>query len=249
MAQERHLAWDGCLNIRDLGGHPTEDGGVTRFGAVVRADNVRRLTPAGWEALVTYGVSSVVDLRHEEELDADPPAELPVEHLHVPVFAGAGEEYWQRLVGLADAAPTTETAVQAVYESFLERFHARFAEATGAVATAPGGCVVVHCVEGKDRTGLVTGLLLRLAGVSIEHVAADYAISNSNLRPRHEPWIAEAPTEAERARRRRITATPARALAGALERLEREFGSVRTYLREGGMDDAALDAAVARLRG
>ena len=27
----RRLAWDGCLNIRDLGGYPTADGGETRW--------------------------------------------------------------------------------------------------------------------------------------------------------------------------------------------------------------------------
>ena len=48
---DRTLAWDGCLNVRDLGGHPTEDGGVTRFGSIVRADSIRRLTDDGWAAL------------------------------------------------------------------------------------------------------------------------------------------------------------------------------------------------------
>ena len=38
------LAWEGCVNVRDLGGLPTEDGRRTRLGGVVRSDNVRRLT-------------------------------------------------------------------------------------------------------------------------------------------------------------------------------------------------------------
>ncbi len=59
----RELVWDGCVNVRDLGGLPTEDGRVTRFGAVVRADNVRRLSDAGWEALAGYGIRRIIDLR------------------------------------------------------------------------------------------------------------------------------------------------------------------------------------------
>ena len=39
---ERVLEWEGCVNVRDLGGLPTEDGGETRRGAVVRSDTVRR---------------------------------------------------------------------------------------------------------------------------------------------------------------------------------------------------------------
>src|SRR3712207_8980751 len=40
---ERHLTWDGCANVRDLGGHPTADGRTTQFGRIVRADLIRRL--------------------------------------------------------------------------------------------------------------------------------------------------------------------------------------------------------------
>ena len=49
----RDLVWEGCLNVRDLGGLPTEDGGETRFGRVVRSDNVKKLSEAGWQALPT----------------------------------------------------------------------------------------------------------------------------------------------------------------------------------------------------
>ena len=82
----RVLEWDGCGNVRDLGGHPLEQGGNTRFGVVIRADNVRRLTPTGWETLLEQGVRRVVDLRWHEELAEDPPIDVPVEVMHVPIF-------------------------------------------------------------------------------------------------------------------------------------------------------------------
>src|SRR5262249_47969420 len=63
----RHLDWAGCVNVRDLGGLPTSDGRTTRWRAVVRADNLDRLTPQGWAALDAYGVRTVVDLREDEE--------------------------------------------------------------------------------------------------------------------------------------------------------------------------------------
>jgi hypothetical protein len=59
----RALDWDGCVNVRDLGGLPLEGGGETRLGVLVRADNVRKLTDAGWEALADHGVTRIVDLR------------------------------------------------------------------------------------------------------------------------------------------------------------------------------------------
>ena len=68
----RTLRWDGCCNIRDLGGLPTEDGRETRFRVVVRADDLALLSPSGWDALLAYGVNRIVDLRHEH-----PPYEAP----------------------------------------------------------------------------------------------------------------------------------------------------------------------------
>ena len=103
-----------------------------------------------------------------------------------------------------------------------------------AVADSPEGGVVVHCAGGKDRTGLTVAFLLRLAGVGIDEIAADYALSEQRLRPRHERWLAEAADEAERERLRRMTVTPAASMVGVLEELERRYGSVERYLVAGG---------------
>src|SRR6266545_1675488 len=64
----RRLAWEGVLNARDLGGYPAAGGRETRWGAVVRSDNLTPLTPAGRAALVRYGVRTIVDLRLPEEV-------------------------------------------------------------------------------------------------------------------------------------------------------------------------------------
>lgn len=244
----RTLAWDGCLNVRDLGGHPTEDGSFTRFGAVVRADSVRQLTDAGWVALAEYGVSRIVDLRFHDELAADPPREVPAEVVHVPVFPDPATGAWEEIDALSAAAPDDASATRDVYLTLLRLLPEGFAEAVEAVAEAPEGVVVVHCTAGKDRTGLVTALLLRLAGVSVANVAADYATSAENLRERARPWVEEAETEAERRRRERVVATPAEAMVGVLEELQRRFGGVAGYLREGGAADEVLERARARLR-
>jgi protein-tyrosine phosphatase len=248
LPQRRNLNWDGCLNVRDLGGHRTRDGGETRYGAVVRADSIRQLTEAGWGAAVDYGVRTVVDLRMDRELQADPPAELPVRVVHVPVLED-DDEAFAEVEAVARAAPDYAAATRDVYLVFLERFHKNVAAAIAAVARAPEGGVVVHCVGGKDRTGLVTAFLLHLAGVDKEQIAADYAESEERLRPRHDVWLAEAGTEAEREHIRRIAATPAESMVGVLEELERRYGSIQGYLRAAGLTDADLERARERLRG
>ena len=63
------------LNVRDLGGHPTEDGGETRFGRDRPRGQRATLSEEGWEALVAYGIRTSLDLRFDEELDGDPPGD------------------------------------------------------------------------------------------------------------------------------------------------------------------------------
>jgi protein-tyrosine phosphatase len=244
---QRQLAWDGCLNVRDLGGHATEGANVTKFGRVVRADSARRLTAAGWSALVEYGIRTIVDLRFHEELEADPPFEVPVEVVHVPAFPALEPREWAALDRLAEATGDPAAGTKTVYLELLERYPAGFARAVAAVAQAADGGVLVHCTAGKDRTGLVTALVLRIVGVSIADVAADYALSDRNLAPLTAVWIAEAEDELEQARRRRLSMTPAAAMAYVFDELERRHGGAASYLRAGGVSSGDLRLVRERL--
>ena len=71
--KNRLLDWDGCKNVRDLGGLKTEDGRDIQWRAVVRGDTPSRLSAAGWSALFSYGIRTIITLRTfgmvEPELD------------------------------------------------------------------------------------------------------------------------------------------------------------------------------------
>jgi protein-tyrosine phosphatase len=250
--QRRDLVWDGCLNVRELGGMPTADGGETRFGAVVRADSVRQLSDEGWQSLVDHGIRTVIDLRGEDERADDPPAELPVEVVHVPFFEATEtewEEVGRELDAAVAAAPDVATATRDVYLIFLGRFRPNVVASVRAIANAPEGGIVIHCAGGKDRTGLLSAFLLHLAGVPSEEIAADYALSEERLRPRHEAWFEAAESEEELERLRRIAQTPAASMTGVFAELERRYGGAESYLRGAGLTTQELDLARARLRG
>ena len=76
MTRLRVLVWDGCVNVRDLGGLPLEGGGETNFGVLVRADSIGTLTEAGWAALQDYERS--VHDEFAEQVAAVAAAEPPV---------------------------------------------------------------------------------------------------------------------------------------------------------------------------
>ena len=180
----------------------------------MRSDSVRNLSDDGWRAVVDYGVRTVLDLRFDLEREDDPPRELPVDVVHLSLFGELDEAWWNGLDARAAAAGSPVAATQLVYTELLELRGPEMAAAVTTVAEAPPGAVLVHCVGGKDRTGLVSAFLLRLAGVAVDDIAADYALSAEYLAPRHEQWIAGAADEAERERMRRIAATPAESMQG-----------------------------------
>jgi protein tyrosine/serine phosphatase len=248
----RDLAWDGCLNVRDLGGLPTADGGETRFGAIVRADSVTQLSDDGWRALVDYGIGTVLDLRGDHEREDDPPADVRVEVVRVP-FMEASDEEWEEIAAELEvataAAPDNAIATREAYLIFLERFETNVVASVRAVADAREGGVVIHCVGGKDRTGLLAAFLLHVAGVADDDIAADYALSEERLRPRHEAWLEAAETDEELERLRRIAQTPAASMAGVFAELKRRHGSVEAFLRHAGLSDEELGRVRGRLRG
>jgi protein-tyrosine phosphatase len=241
LQRSRALLWEGCCNIRDLGGLPLEDGGQTRFGVVVRADDVSLLSDMGWRAVAEYGISRIVDLRHEDE-----PYEPPVELVRVPLLDPPSlREVDELLLGIDDPAEWRRRN----YLFFLDRFGDRFGRAVSAVAEPVDGTVLVHCAGGVDRTGLIAALILRVAGVGIDAIAADYALSEANWAPTVGEWIGEAPDEAERRKRRILSVMPPEVMRDVLVDLEREHGSAREFLRGAGVDHHHLDGIRTSLRG
>ena len=236
--QRRVLAWEGCLNARDLGGYPTSNGGQTRWGVVVRADNLAPLTETGRRALMKYGVRSIVDLRKPDEVAQ-----------HPNPFTEAGEHgIAYTNISLVDpaAAPSAEfTTLANDYKGLLDRFQAEIAAIMTAIAEAPEGAVLVHCIGGKDRTGIVSALLLDLAGVPRRAIGDDYALTAECLRPRDQEWLENGP--GERAWRERELAkfmpTP-QVMLEVLEHLDERYGGVEAYLLQTGV----TPEDIARLR-
>jgi protein-tyrosine phosphatase len=176
---ERHLLWDGCANVRDLGGIPTRDGGETRWRAVIRADGLDRLTGRGWAALAEYGVRTVIDLRNEAELRPDTamrPANLRT--IHLPLDGVEDREFWD----VWERGPQYGTPLY--YAAHLARLAHLSARVIVAIAQARSGGVVIHCGEGRARTGQISMLLLALVGVADADIAEDYVLSHERLRAR-----------------------------------------------------------------
>jgi len=176
----RDLDWDGCFNVRDLGGLPAAGGRTTRGRAVVRADALDGLTAAGWTALVEHGVRTVIDLRNDDEVGEDAaPRPADVATVRIPLDVSEDREFWS----VWRDGPQFGTPLY--FRPHLDRFPHRSAAVVAAVARAGPGGVAFHCAGGRDRAGQVTMLLLALVGVPAEAIAADYAVSFERLPARY----------------------------------------------------------------
>jgi protein-tyrosine phosphatase len=243
----RELGWDGCLNVRDLGGVPLDQGGVTRFGSLIRSDNVGQLTDRGWRSLADHGVTRIVDLRWPEELAEDAPRDVDLEVVHVSLLGELDPEFSddiEQYIAADDPAGYWASA----YRSMLDEYHANFGLALAAIADADEDrAVVFHCAAGKDRTGLVAALVLRLAGARIDEIAHDYSLTNEMLGRGPRAWVNEATTDREYRRRAFMQHTPSEAMRGALDHVELTYGGAARYLRGAGLTDAQIDRLRRRL--
>lgn len=176
---ERILAWEACNNARDLGGLRTTDGRLTRMGALVRADTPARLTAEGWSRLYAHGIRTIITLRtlgmEEPELDFTSPypditlVQAPIEDINDQEFV----EKWVK---------TNFWGTPLYFKDVLQRWPGMYAAVVSAVARAQPGGVLFHCIRGYDRTGIISFLLLALAGVEVDEIAADYELSADSFR-------------------------------------------------------------------
>ena len=236
---DRQIPLEGCLNFRDLGGYPTRDGGTLRWRQLFRSDALHHLTAADVDYLCgTVGLRTVIDLRSTPELATDGRgrlAEAPVEFHHLPLFDGQ--------VAARAELPTDATLADRYY-LLAEFARDRIAAVIEALAAAPGPAVY-HCAAGKDRTGVLSAILLGLLDVRDEIIVADYAATQTNIDAIIERLMASDGYQAM------LNALPPDTLHARpetmvvlLERIYRQYGSMPAYVRAAGVSDET----VARLR-
>lgn len=150
-------------------------GGTFPAGRLYRSGTFDLLTPSDASELASsLGLATVVDLRTPSERDQSHRFPDHVEILEIP-FLTEIDPGWEH---------PTDQSPRAVADRYLDMLERQGHEALHAIITAitPERLpLVIQCNAGKDRTGIVTALLLTLAGVTDEAIAADYARSGPAL--------------------------------------------------------------------
>lgn len=243
----RVLTWEACYNARDLGGLSTPDRSSIPWRTLLRSDNLCRLTPLGIEALVQYGVRTIIDVRSPSELALEP-------HPFAHKFADEPMPTYYNLPLLdetdpkGEAALRTATSIPELYRAMIDHNQRAIAKIVQVIAQAEPG-VLIHCHAGKDRTGIVIAVLLTLAGVDRAVIAEDFALSDTYLRPMYDEMLAGAvPGSAREQRLRAMLISEPQAMLATLDHIDRVYGGVEAFLRAGGLEDGAIEQIRRRLR-
>ncbi|MER5462300.1 tyrosine-protein phosphatase [Streptomyces sp. NPDC002668] len=238
----RHIAFERLHNFRDLGGYSTADGRTVRWGRLYRSDSLAKLGGADLDRFLALKVSTVIDLRYPWEIEARgrvPDREglsyvnLSVEHRPYDQAAiDPAVDPWRFL-----ADRYAEVALDGAKE---------LRQALEVIASNTSGPLVFHCASGKDRTGLLAALVLALAGVTEDDIAADFALTELATERLIADWRAANPE-------RTLTwpgygRAPEEIMRLFLADLAATYGSVYDYaVRHLGADDRLIAQLRARL--
>ena len=249
--QPNWVELEGVVNMRDLGGLRTVDGHVVVARRLLRSDNLQDLSPASVRTLLdAYALTDVVDLRTHVEVEREGAGPLravtTVRHHHFTLYREDAPETgipaaeralpWEtdeRRARAGDANGLRPTHDEFWSEHYLSYLATRPDSVVGALRAVAGseGAAIVHCAAGKDRTGTVVGLALKVVGVTDDAVVSDYAASAERV-----PMILErlraSPAYAANLRDKTVAQQSPRAdtMRVLLDALERHHGGVHAWL-------------------
>jgi len=168
----RRIPLAGVYNVRDLGGYQA-DGGITKWGVYLRSAAMDNITDQDAAFLYQYGIRTVIDLRTASEFKKNNTEYLintlasnKIIHRHIPVIDNYDDITKHFYIHMVENAGDS---FRQIFEYIAERL-------------CLGG-ILYNCFMGRDRTGVLSALLLMLCGVSEDDILADYMVSSIYLRP------------------------------------------------------------------
>ena len=246
----RRLPLEGLYNARDLGGYPAKGGQMTRYGVFVRSDAPRRLTAGDLTFLKDFGVTTAIDFRGDRETSTEPSCLKGagwIRYLRSPAF----NEQVAFAARRSGGGPPVSTFVEwgAKYTEMAEACR-DWIKTTLELFSGSRGAVLFHCTTGKDRTGIISALLLGLCGVSDEDIIADYCVSEVYLTPVYKllmdgfrkHWPSETISLTDP-----FFKTAPENMAALLRYLNGRYGGIGGYLADCGVPESVIETLKNRL--
>ena len=167
----KRLPLEGASNVRDIGGYLAK-GGVTKWGTILRGEGLDHVTDQDAAFLYSYGIRTVIDLRTHSEFEKNNTEYLinilasnGITHRNMPLIDSYTDINRHFYIHMIEKGAEN---IKRLFEYIGKRL-------------AHGG-ILYNCFMGKDRTGVLSALILLLCGVSEQDVLADYMVSSVYLK-------------------------------------------------------------------
>ena len=230
---ERHFAFEGCFNFRDIGGYLTKEGKKIKKGIYFRTGRQDRMSEKDLAELKNLKISTQIDLRKPEEIldqGKGPLENMGADYINIPIIPDGGSDQLTRLVG--------DTGISGKrYLGYLEFGPDSWLKIFEILANKDSLPLVLHCTAGKDRTGVSTAFLLSVLGVDRDLIEADYKLTNLDTE-RQADFIENSggfPEGVDREAMILAAGVPEDAMKVFLDGVESRWGSVLGYLEEIGI--------------
>ena len=164
----RRIVCENVKNLRDLGGFLTKENKITKFNSIYRSDLPKDMTKNEIKYLLDNNLTTVIDLRKTDEVKRNNNC-LNIQEI---------DYYNVNLLG--DKCPVEENDIPKGYINILDNIDTMYKVFN--IIKDSQGSVLFNCSAGKDRTGVVSMLLLLLAQVYDDDIIADYQVSYTYIR-------------------------------------------------------------------
>ena len=254
----RHVKLEGQSNFRDIGGYETEDGRLVKWDRVYRTGELPRLSDEDVMRLEELGIKTVVNFLTEDEIKARGEDRLPsgVEEVFLPISGEAENDLAKVVLEARQTADFSKIPVELNSEVHRiltgDAAREQYASLLRLAADPANHPLVYHCSHGVHRTGTATAILLSVLGVPWEMVREDYLLSNKYRSEEVEKRVAQlremaaerqgiSPDHVDMTNINAFYVLEAAYIDATLDEINKEFGSMDNYVREGlGLSDAEV---------
>ena len=170
---------------RDLGGIRNRENKIIKENVLIRSGNLSKISGNDLKQLKKLPVHKIIDLRTEQEKSEKPDKKIGhAEYLHIPIFndktLGITYEKDIQLKDLLSELPDMANLYRTMVTSAYSVGQLR--KIINEIINANAYPVLFHCTAGKDRTGIVTMLLLSMLDVNEDEIFEDYLKENERNR-------------------------------------------------------------------
>ncbi|HJD95085.1 MAG TPA: tyrosine-protein phosphatase [Bacteroides togonis] len=231
----RNINIPGIQNFRDLGGYPSyPHHKFVRWGMLYRSGEINRLRKGSLKKLKNLGIRTIIDLRSpEEKMELSKSLEKNFSVVSIPIATGNMEQIINGVQDRSIRSDTVYRIVERMNRELITKYAAQYRKVFDLLLNEDNYPVVIHCSSGKGRTGIVSALILACLDVNEDKIMEDYRLSNDYFNiPRATRYAYNLPVRSQEAI---TTLFSAREdfLNAAKEEAERQYGNIKTYLREG----------------